>query len=120
MWPLIANISSVRSKGPVQYADLVRTFANRDSISASQVEKDLRRTFPHNAVIQSDENIQKLRRVLVVYSFVDPDIGYCQSMNFIAALLLLHLSEEDAFWTLTRLLEDIMPPGYYTQNMLGM
>jgi hypothetical protein len=35
----------------------------------------------------------------------DPDVGYCQSMNFICALLLLFMEEEDAFWMLMTLIE---------------
>ncbi len=33
------------------------------------------------------------------------DVGYCQSMNFICALLLLYMEEEDAFWMLMTIIE---------------
>ena len=32
-------------------------------------------------------------------------VGYCQSMNFVAAILLLHLEEEEAFWLLATLID---------------
>jgi len=41
-----------------------------------------------------------LRRVLRAYSYHDRDVGYCQGMNFIAAMFLTMLSEEEAFWLL--------------------
>ncbi len=41
-----------------------------------------------------------LRRVLKAYSLHDPDVGYCQGMNFIAGMLLTIVSEEEAFWML--------------------
>jgi Rab-GTPase-TBC domain len=42
----------------------------------------------------------KLRRVLKAYSTYDREIGYCQGMNFIAAMFLTLVSEEQAFWML--------------------
>ena len=41
-----------------------------------------------------------LRRVLRAYSMYDTDVGYCQGMNFIAAMFLTFLSEEESFWLL--------------------
>jgi hypothetical protein len=37
--------------------------------------------------------VQKLRRVLVAYSWQNPNVGYCQGMNLLAALALLFLDE---------------------------
>lgn len=41
-----------------------------------------------------------LRRVLRAYSYYDPEVGYCQGMNFIAGMFLTVMSEEEAFWLL--------------------
>mmetsp|Transcript_3009 Transcript_3009/g.6562 ORF Transcript_3009/g.6562 Transcript_3009/m.6562 type:complete len:1062 (-) Transcript_3009:140-3325(-) len=41
-----------------------------------------------------------LRRVLRAYSMYDSEVGYCQGMNFITAMFLTFLSEEEAFWLL--------------------
>ncbi|KAL7539874.1 hypothetical protein ACHAXR_009684 [Thalassiosira sp. AJA248-18] len=41
-----------------------------------------------------------LRRVLRAYSMYDSEVGYCQGMNFISAMFLTFLSEEEAFWLL--------------------
>merc|ERR1711981_1412175 len=42
----------------------------------------------------------RLRRVLNAYAIHDPQVGYVQGMNFIAAYFLLYASEEDTFWLL--------------------
>jgi Rab-GTPase-TBC domain len=42
----------------------------------------------------------RLRRVLNAYGTYDREIGYCQGMNFIAAMFLTLVSEEVAFWML--------------------
>ena len=49
--------------------------------------------------VDTTEGKDKLRRVLVSYANRNRDVGYCQSMNFIAAsLLIVQNDEEDAFW----------------------
>ncbi len=43
--------------------------------------------------------------MLKAYSSYDPEIGYCQGMNFLAVLLLSYIpNEEDAFWALVYVL----------------
>ncbi|KAK4349053.1 hypothetical protein RND71_031808 [Anisodus tanguticus] len=48
-----------------------------------QIEKDLPRTFPgHPALDEKGRN--SLRRLLIAYARHNPDVGYCQAMNFFA------------------------------------
>lgn len=49
----------------------------------------------------------------------NPTIGYCQGMNFIAARLLNCMREEEAFWTMTQIVERYLPFDYYS-NMIGV
>lgn len=49
----------------------------------------------------------------------NPTVGYCQGMNFIAARLLNCMREEEAFWTLTQIVEQYLPLDYYS-NMIGV
>ncbi|KAL2564269.1 hypothetical protein AAZV13_19G033800 [Glycine max] len=48
---------------------------------------------------------RSLYNVLKAYSVFDRDVGYVQGMGFLAGLLLLYMSEEDAFWLLVALLK---------------
>ncbi|KAG0504523.1 hypothetical protein KC19_N023900 [Ceratodon purpureus] len=82
---------------------------------ASQIEKDLPRTFPGHPVLEKD-GLGSLRRMLTAYARHNPIVGYCQAMNFVAALLLLFMPEENAFWTLTSII-DVYFEGYYTEKM---
>merc|ERR1712023_216185 len=60
------------------------------------------------------------RNVLLAYSFRNRAVGYCQSLNFITgALLMAPLSEEDAFFSLCTIVEDLLPADYYTNDLLG-
>lgn len=83
----------------------------------TQIEKDLHRTFPGHEVMSKDGQ-GPLRRVLAAYALHDPAIGYCQGMNFITGLLLLFMEEEDAFYSLCSIVEEILP-GYYSKAMLA-
>jgi Rab-GTPase-TBC domain len=80
-----------------------------------QIAKDVPRTFPLDAAMDA-EKCAALQRVLAAYASHDPDLGYCQGMNFIAGLLLLHMPEENAFWGLVRFVQEIMP-GYFDVHM---
>lgn len=48
-----------------------------------------------------------------------PDIGYCQSLNFIVGMMLLFMNEEDSFWLLVTIVERLLPADYYTRSMVG-
>lgn len=83
--------------------------------------QDLPRTFPRNAWINSTEGQATLRRVLTAYSAHNPDVGYCQGMNFLVALLLLALDkdQEKAFWVMVVLLDDILYANTFAPNLNG-
>nr|XP_046250058.1 USP6 N-terminal-like protein [Scatophagus argus] len=75
-----------------------------------QIALDLQRSFPtHRSLMgESPEAIEgqaKLFRVLIAYAKYSPQVGYSQGMSYIAAVLLMQLGEEEAFWALTALLD---------------
>lgn len=63
--------------------------------------------------------MEPLRHVLYALVIRNPTVGYCQGMNFIAARLLVCMSEEEAFWTLVMIIEKYLPLDYYS-NMIGV
>lgn len=63
--------------------------------------------------------ISSLRRVLYAFSIYNPRIGYCQSLNFLAGLLLLFVeSEEQAFWLLN-IITRVYLPGTHEVSLEG-
>ena len=72
-----------------------------------QIRLDLDRTFyTHMMFMHKDgQGQQELFRILAVYASCNPAVGYCQGMAYIAAVLLMHMDEEDAFWALYCLME---------------
>uniref|UniRef100_A0A7S3DLP0 Rab-GAP TBC domain-containing protein n=2 Tax=Palpitomonas bilix TaxID=652834 RepID=A0A7S3DLP0_9EUKA len=81
------------------------------------INKDLPRT--GFDFFSSEDNQVKLRRVLRAFAKRRPDIGYCQSMNFVGGFLLMHLVEASAFWTLCRIVDNIAVE-YYDNIMFGL
>jgi hypothetical protein len=106
-------------EGLHSYASYTQQGDNVGNPSLIDIEKDINRTFLVRDTENSEEAIQALRRLLIAYSVRNRQIGYCQSMNFIAALLLIIMEEEQAFWVLAAIIEDILPNNYYSSSMIG-
>ncbi|XP_068579540.1 carabin [Cebidichthys violaceus] len=75
-----------------------------------QIALDLQRSFPTHRSLMGDspeaiEGQAKLFRVLIAYAKYSPRVGYSQGMSYLAAVLLMQLGEEEAFWALTALLD---------------
>ncbi|KAF7663204.1 hypothetical protein LDENG_00216560 [Lucifuga dentata] len=75
-----------------------------------QIALDLQRSFPTHRSLMGDspeaiEGQARLFRVLIAYAKYNPQVGYSQGMSYIAAVLLMQLGEEEAFWALTALLD---------------
>lgn len=67
-------------------------------LTTEDIEKDLERTFPrHEMFCHGGVGQDSLRRVLRAYANVDPEVGYCQGMSFIAGLFLMYMPEDCAF-----------------------
>lgn len=47
------------------------------------------------------------------------NISYCQGMGVIVGYLLLVMEEEDAFWTMVAIMEDLLPATYFSVNIPG-
>ncbi|KAF9019046.1 TBC-domain-containing protein [Hymenopellis radicata] len=100
MWETLSGSIFMRYANPGYYEQLLKDNEGRTSTSTEDIEKDLHRSLPEYAGYQSEEGIGALRRVLQAYSFKNPELGYCQAMNILAAAILIYMSEEQAFWLL--------------------
>ncbi|XP_043286801.1 TBC1 domain family member 4 isoform X2 [Venturia canescens] len=67
---------------------------------------DLGRTFPNHPYFSSPLGPGQLAlfNLLKAYSLLDHEVGYCQGLSFVAGVLLLHMSEDQAFFLLRHLM----------------
>ncbi|GAB1294522.1 TBC1 domain family member 2B [Apodemus speciosus] len=71
------------SMEPGYFQTLLQKALEKQNPASKQIELDLLRTLPNNKHYSSptSEGIQKLRSVLLAFSWRNPDIGYCQGLN---------------------------------------
>ena len=112
------------------YTSLVsRSEGELSSTDKESIERDLHRTFPDNIHFRPDFRfsgsfapelplLSSLRHILRAYALHNPRIGYCQSLNFLAGLLLLFLPEEKAFWML-HIITTVYLPGTHELSLEG-
>jgi len=85
----------------------------------TDIEKDLHRNFPTHELFGGTYELLgqgELYNVLKAYSVLHPTDGYCQAQAPIAALLLMNMPGEWAFWCLVSICDKYIP-GYYSPGM---
>eukprot|EP01083_Nonionella_stella_P280321 953648_1 len=72
----------------------------QDTKYMNQINKDYERTFVTKDIPVIRHKIQnQLRRMLIGYANYNPDIGYAQGMNMVAAFILRQFLQHDEFFT---------------------
>uniref|UniRef100_A0A8C4LHQ1 TBC1 domain family member 10C n=1 Tax=Equus asinus asinus TaxID=83772 RepID=A0A8C4LHQ1_EQUAS len=105
-WPLLcgAHVCQKNSPGTYQaWADAARGW------------EGMPRGLAPNGVFWHRQ--QGLLQVLKAYTLYRPEQGYCQAQGPVAAVLLMHLPPEEAFWCLVQICE-VYLPGYYGPHMV--
>jgi len=117
VWYACSGAATKKRETGRSYSDLVvagKELKLRETESARLIEIDVPRTGVEG------ERRAALENVLLAFAAKNERIGYCQSMNFVAATLLLYNGEEQVFWMLCSLIEDLLPLDYYTAMMTGL
>ncbi|KAF0291889.1 USP6 N-terminal-like protein [Amphibalanus amphitrite] len=104
-WLRLLRVEQQLQRHPGLY-DKLRHEARLWSPDARQIDLDVNRTFRDHTMFRERYGIkqQALFHVLVAYSLYNSELGYCQGMSQIAALLLMFMDEEQAFWALSVLM----------------
>uniref|UniRef100_A0A8C6UCR5 Rab GTPase-activating protein 1 n=1 Tax=Neogobius melanostomus TaxID=47308 RepID=A0A8C6UCR5_9GOBI len=95
-----------------------RTLITKESPQDSAITRDINRTFPAHDYFKDTggDGQDSLYKICKAYSVYDEEIGYCQGQSFLAAVLLLHMPEEQAFSVLVKIMFDYGLRDLFKQN----
>ncbi|CAI5771703.1 TBC1 domain family member 4 isoform X6 [Podarcis lilfordi] len=125
IWQFLAVQHRVRHRLPnkqqppdISYKELLK------QLTAQQhaILVDLGRTFPTHPYFSAQLGAGQLSlfNLLKAYSLLDKEVGYCQGISFAAGVLLLHMSEEQAFEMLKFLMYDLGFRKQYRPDMMSL
>lgn len=107
VWSRFLELNRVKEEQQGKYKEMKKR-AREWSPDVRQIDLDVNRTYRDHIMFRERYGVkqQALFHVLSAYSMYNTEVGYCQGMSQIAALLLMYLNEEDAFWALSILMSD--------------
>uniref|UniRef100_A0A668ADD2 TBC1 domain family member 4 n=1 Tax=Myripristis murdjan TaxID=586833 RepID=A0A668ADD2_9TELE len=125
VWLLLCHQHRLRHRLPPRqqapdtpYHDLLK------QLTAQQhaILVDLGRTFPTHQYFSAQLGAGQLSlyNLLKAYSLLDTEVGYCQGISFVAGVLLLHMSEDQAFDMLKFLMYDLGFRRQYRPDMVSL
>lgn len=105
VWSLLLDVEKMKKENEGKYEQMKQQ-AKSWSSEMKQIDLDVNRTFRNHIMFRDRYGVkqQALFHVLSAYSVYNTEVSYCQGMSQIAAILLMYLNEEDAFWALAQLL----------------
>uniref|UniRef100_H2RC52 Rab-GAP TBC domain-containing protein n=1 Tax=Pan troglodytes TaxID=9598 RepID=H2RC52_PANTR len=119
MWSVLLNIEEMKLKNPGRY-QIMKEKGKRSSEHIQQMDLDISGTLRRHIFFRDRYGTKQreLLHILLAYEEYNPEVGYCRDLSHIAALFLLYLPEEDAFWALVQLLasERHSLPGFHSPN----
>jgi hypothetical protein len=118
-WQFISGGRDLLLANPGIYSLLLSNEFSLKSESEKLIVKDIHRTLPSHELFQTIDGpgYRSLYNVLKAYSIYDTEVGYTQGMNFIAAMPLLYMNEEEAFWVMVALLKCMQIRGVYLEGL---
>uniref|UniRef100_A0A915DQC0 Rab-GAP TBC domain-containing protein n=1 Tax=Ditylenchus dipsaci TaxID=166011 RepID=A0A915DQC0_9BILA len=105
-WKKLLGVEEMKSNARDNlYLELLMR-ARLISKDIKQIDLDINRTYRDHLAFRKryDVKQQSLFNVLSAYAMFNTEVGYCQGMSQIAAIFLMYMDEEDAFWCLHSLM----------------
>ena len=127
IWCLLCEVKKTRSK---HSEDIYWKLIDLDNPEDEhRIQKDVTRTFTNYPVMSGEEEnvenkwntkdaMDQLFNILLAYANYDTQVGYVQGLNYIAAMLLMHIQDEErVFWCLVFILNRNQWRSIYMEEM---
>jgi len=114
-WQRMSHSVEMKQRNVGLYQKLLAT----PSLYQKNIEADVHRSFPNATIkdaVDTPEKLASLYNVLHAYSVMDKLVSYCQGMNYMVAVLLMFMEEEDAFWVLVNIMYHYGLSGLYRDD----
>ncbi|EDV22855.1 uncharacterized protein TRIADDRAFT_58493 [Trichoplax adhaerens] len=115
-WQFLSGSYEIQKKHEGEFDKLLSQKV--DESVMRDIKKDIGRAFPYHEMFSKNggPGQRELLRILQAYSVHNPSIGYCQAMAPIGALLLMHMTTEDAFWCFVTVCEKYLS-GFFSPGL---
>ncbi|XP_076473101.1 TBC1 domain family member 10A-like [Babylonia areolata] len=115
-WQYLCGGKFQMELNPGKYEEYLRQTG--DPKNLDDITKDLHRQFPNHEMFLSKGGYGQtdLFCVLKAYTLHNPQDGYCQAQAPIAAVLLMHMPAEQAFWCLVAICDKYVT-GYFSPGL---
>ena len=104
----ILDIDSAREQHPSNLYSKLRELQNNNA--SEDIIKDVKRTLAQLGLWGEDllAGNNRLYNVLMAYANIDQEIGYVQGINYIVAILLFYIQDEElVFWCLYQVMNKL-------------
>lgn len=115
-WVSMSGANVLEAKNQGVYTKLLGQKGSAEC--EENIQKDISRTLPREEFFHAGQaGRASLFNVLKAYSVLNPGLGYCQGMSFLAAHVLLFVQEEHAFWLLVQLMDTHKLAGFFLDDV---
>eukprot|EP00727_Mastigamoeba_balamuthi_P007947 m51a1_g3773 hypothetical protein (366) ;mRNA; f:142843-144046 len=115
-WRKMIGSLEAEAAGEQRYRELCAG----ETPAEAAIRKDVHRTLPQELFAgdaEREATHESLYRVLRAHAVLDPALGYCQGMSYIAGQLLLFMGETQAFWAMAQMMRQHALVGFFSDGL---
>ena len=119
LWIRCSGAEALKREAEQTYDELVHSFEKNENVLEEYVLIQIRKDINRSGLSDS-EKVDTLERILCAYAIRNHKVGYAQGMNFLVARCLTSgVEEEDTFWILSALVENVLK-DYFDESLTGV
>ena len=119
LWFTMSGAQDLKKDAERTYDELVNMFEKNENVLEEYVLIQIRKDINRSGLSDSAK-VDTLERILCAYAIRNSKVGYAQGMNFLVARCLTSgVEEEDTFWILSALVENVLK-DYFDESLTGV